>query len=98
MTKYTKYSDDVVLIIDIDGSLKLACCDCGAVHIHAVLIKGEHHHKEACKQNGGEILKKGEIGLSIKKDERATAQLRRHKYGYLHNPVKGDKYQLKRIK
>jgi len=34
------------------------------------------------------------LGIAFKKDKRATAQLRRHKYGYLQQGYDSDKYQL----
>jgi len=97
MTKYRKHPNNEVIIIGLNEVLKLACCDCGSVHTHAFLIRDSFHYKEAKKQNGGNfLLKDGEIGLSVRREPRATAQLRRHKYGDLQRPIRGDKYSLKR--
>lgn len=94
MTKYTKHEDNEVLIMGLDDTLRLACCDCGLVHSHAILFKGSYHYKEAKKQNGKDFLKDGEVGISTKSEPRRTAQLRRHGYGYLQHPTKRDKYKL----
>ena len=96
MSKYKKLEDNEIHVVDLDGLLRLACCDCGCVHTHAFLIRGSHHYEEAKKQNEGDFLGKGEIGISIKREPRATAQLRRHKYGDLQRPIRGDRYSLKR--
>lgn len=97
MTKYTKHENNDVVIMELGDILRLACCDCGLVHSHTFLIQGSHHYKEAKKQNGGDFLEKGEIGISMRREPRATAQLRRHKYGYLQHPIDEDKYKLVKI-
>ncbi len=38
------------------------------------------------------------IMIGFKRDRRATAQLRRHSYGFLHRPLSGDKWQVDRHK
>jgi len=93
-SKYEKMEDYDIFVMKQKGILKLACCDCGSVHTHAFLIKGNYHYKLAVKQHGKEILKSNEIGICIVKEERSTAQLRRHKYGHLQRPIKKDKYKL----
>ena len=94
MTKYIKIEDNDVYIMRLNGILKLACCDCGLVHSHAFMIKESSHYKKAVKQNKIDFLNKNEIGISIKRESRATAQLRRHKYGDLQQNLKEDKYKL----
>lgn len=92
MTKYTKLANDEGYIIDSNEErLRLACCDCGMVHTYVFIMKGNKHEKLA-----GVSLKKNEVIPIIRSEPRATAQLRRHEYGYLHNPVEGDKYRIMR--
>ena len=98
MTKYVKVEDNDIYIMRLTGILKLACCDCGLVHSHAFMIKGSSHYKKAVKQNKIDFLNMNEIGISIKREPRATAQLRRYKYGDLQNNLKEDKYKLVKIK
>ncbi len=97
MTKYTKHENDEVFIIGLDEVLRLACCACGLVHTCAFLVNNNSHYREACKQNGSKkLFKKNQIGIVMREEPRATAQLRRHKYGDLQRPIRGDKYSLKR--
>lgn len=95
MTKYNKSEGDEVFVMGLDELLRFACCDCGLVHAAAFLVNNNFHYREACKQNGVKgLFKKNQIGVVMKRAPRATAQLRRHKYGYLQRPIKGDKYNL----
>ena len=90
MTKYTKLANDEGYCINSNEEcLRLACCDCGMVHTYVFIMKGNKHEKLA-----GVSVKKHEVIPVIRSEPRATAQLRRHSYGYLHNPEKGDKYKL----
>jgi len=96
MTKYTKHENDEVFIIKLNEVVRLACCDCGLVHTTAFLVNNNSHYREACKQSGYKFLKKNQIGVVMRRGPRATARLRRHKYGDLQRPIRGDKYNLMR--
>lgn len=43
-----------------------------------------------------EIKGDKQIVMTARRLNRATAQLRRHKFGYLQRPVKSDKYELRK--
>jgi len=94
VSKYEKIEDDDIYILKLTEFLRMACCDCGAVHIHAFMVKDSYHYKIARKQNGKDFLKKGEIAFSTRREKGSTAQLRRRKYGYLQQEWKKDKYKL----
>ncbi len=90
MTKYTKLNNNEGQLINSNKEcLRLACCDCGMVHTYVFIMKGNKHEKLA-----GVSLKKNEVIPVIRSEPRATAQLRRHKYGYLQKPTKKDKYKI----
>ncbi len=92
MTKYPKLADNEGFRINSNKDvLRIACCDCGAVHTFVFIMKGNKHEKLA-----GVTLRKNEIVPIIRSEPRATAQLRRHGYGYLQKPTKKDKYELVR--
>lgn len=38
-----------------------------------------------------------EVGIAMERDNRATAQLRRHKFGDLHHPTRKDKFAIIRM-
>jgi len=70
MSKYNQIEDGGILELPEEGdTLYLACCDCGLVHEHV----------------WAENIETGERVLVVFRDERRTAQLRRHHYGDLHN-------------
>ena len=80
MSKYPKLQDEEVCEFDMDNEyLRFACCDCGLVHTFAIFIVDK---------------KPRTMGFACKRERRATAQLRRHKYGFLQRPVKGDRYKM----
>lgn len=65
MKKYIQRKDGEGFSIPNRTPYKLACCDCGLVHIIALAAPG---------------LRKGvPIGMAAMRDNRATGQRRRHK-------------------
>jgi hypothetical protein len=92
MTKYPKLADNEGFRINSNKDvLRMACCSCGMVHTFVFIMKGNKHEKYA-----GVTLRKHEVVPVIRSEPRATAQLRRHNYGYLQKPTKKDKYKLVR--
>lgn len=92
MTKYPKLEDNEGIRINSNkDTLKIACCSCGMVHSHIFAIQGNKHEKLIDVP-----LRKHEIAVIFVGEPRATAQLRRHNYGYLQKPTKRDKYKLVR--
>ena len=74
--KYTEIEDYGPLPMpDEETSILMACCDCGLVHWYALA-----EHKET-----------NEHVILVIRDNRRTAQLRRHEYGELH---RGKKWRL----
>lgn len=61
--------------------LRLACCDCGLVHQMDIEIDQNEN---------------GVVYIVAPRNERATAQLRRYKYGFLHDKNNGTKWRLVR--
>lgn len=61
--------------------ISLACCDCGLVHRMDIEVDPNEE---------------GVVYILAPRDERATAQLRRHGYGYLHDEDNGTKWRLVR--
>lgn len=57
--------------------LRLACCDCGLVHSIAIVVSRENPYKMP--------VSPGMVKLAFRREPRATAQLRRHKFGGLQN-------------
>jgi len=53
---------------------------------------GSVHYVEIIKQEDGKIM------VTFKSNHRSTAQLRRHKYGYLQEEKCREKYRLVRLK
>lgn len=79
--KYPKLKDYEGFIVDAEKEiLRLACCDCGAVH--DVKLVSE---------------KDGKTGIIFRRSRRATAQLRRYRYGNLQNESIKSGYKMIRI-
>lgn len=78
MSKYIKAEDydEPQMPEEVGDVVYQACCDCGLVHMIAWC----------------ENTETGEMKVRIIRDERRTAQLRRHEYGYLHD--KNGKWRL----
>lgn len=81
--RYNRLDDYEPVFLAPDESLQLACCDCGLVHLYEYVV---------IDKNGDQVDNLG-IGLRFIRQRRATAQLRRHKYGHLHH---GKKWVLRR--
>jgi len=73
VSKYIKREnyDEVMLPEEPGDVVYEACCDCGLVHMIAWC----------------ENVETGEMSIRIMRDNRRTAQLRRHEYGALHRGV-----------
>lgn len=70
MSKYTRLdSYDEFEMPDEETTIFNACCDCGMVHMYVL----------------AEEIETGRRCVIVIRDERRTAQLRRHEYGDLHN-------------
>ncbi len=77
MSKFPKVGDGDVFIVDTaDEHLRLACCDCGAVHDVVVKVLGPDDEPQDS----------GRVGLALYRNRRSQAQLRRHGYGSLQRP------------
>jgi hypothetical protein len=81
--KYQKLKDGEVFFIDPAREVfKFVCCDCGLAHTMAMIPASDDS---------------GVIGISIERDNRVTAQLRRRRYGRLQRPARRDKFVLIRM-
>lgn len=65
-TVYNQTNDDDVTVVPKNGWYKIACCDCGLVHLF----------KFATVNARGRV--KGQVAFVARRDNRATAALRRH--------------------
>ena len=80
MTRYNKLEDDMGYLVDTTEETLKLAC-CDCGLVHYV----------------GITIKDGRnIMIGFKRDRRATAQLRRHRYGYLQQPIKADRYKVTR--
>jgi hypothetical protein len=63
MTKYIQREDGEGFVVPLDETYRLACCDCGLVH--DVVWSYDKKTKE--------------LGMAVKRNNRATAQRRKNK-------------------
>lgn len=82
MTKYPKMEDGTQFSLDMRNELwRFACCDCGLVHSMAFSVDERD---------------RGRLIMTIVREPRATAQLRRHAFGYLQQEDPDERYVMAR--
>ena len=79
MTKYRKFGDGEGVLLDPDEDYFRFAC-CDCGLVHTMAVVPEDD---------------GRIGVAFKREKRATAQLRRHEYGFLQQR-RGGRYRIVR--
>lgn len=80
MTKYKKREDYEEFLVNYKGEILAIAC-CDCGLVH---------------QYAFHVYRGGKLGMAAKRENRATAQLRRYDYGYLQQGRKKNKYALVR--